>query len=71
MTGERGRCRALLVELLFTFAIVYVVLSVGVSPFQEPNVFYGVAVGVVVLARVADGRRRLGGRRSTRRSRSG
>ena len=40
---------ALLVELLFTFAIVYVVLSVGVSPYQEANVFYGVAVGVVVL----------------------
>jgi aquaporin Z len=40
---------ALLVEFLFTFAIVYVVLSIRVSPFQEQNVFYGVAVGVVVL----------------------
>jgi aquaporin Z len=40
---------ALLVEFLFTFAIVYVVLSIRVSPFQEQNVLYGVAVGAVVL----------------------
>ena len=40
---------ALLVEFLFTFAIVHVVLSIRVSPYQEQNIFYGVAVGVVVL----------------------
>jgi aquaporin Z len=37
-------------ELLFTFALVYVVLSVGASGQQELNVFLGVASGVVVLA---------------------
>lgn len=38
------------VELLFGFALVYVVLSVGASRRQEHNVFLGVACGVVVLA---------------------
>jgi aquaporin Z len=38
------------VELLFSFALVYVVLSVGASRRQELNVFLGVACGVVVLA---------------------
>lgn len=41
---------AMLVEFLFTFALVYVVLSVGPSRHQEKNVFYGLAVGLVVLA---------------------
>ena len=62
---------ALLVEFLFTFAIVYVVLSVGVSPYQELNVFHGVAVGVVVLVGSLTVPRCLAGRRSTRPSRSG
>jgi aquaporin Z len=48
VTGA-GALPALLVESLFTFALVYVVLSVGVSDRQEHNVFYGVAVGAVAL----------------------
>jgi aquaporin Z len=48
VTGS-GMLPALLVELLFTFALVYVVLSVDVSARQEHNVFYGVTVGAVAL----------------------
>jgi aquaporin Z len=38
------------VELVFSFALVYVVLSVGTSRRQEHNVFLGVTCGVAVLA---------------------
>lgn len=48
VTGA-GAVPALLVEFVFTFALIYVVLSVGVSDQQERNVFYGVAVGGVAL----------------------
>lgn len=41
---------ALVVDLLFTFALVYVVLSIGASRRQEHNLFLGLAMGVVVLA---------------------
>ena len=40
---------ALLGEFVFTFALVYVVLSVAASRTQEHDVFYGVAAGAVVL----------------------
>jgi aquaporin Z len=48
VTGS-GVAPALVVEALFTFALVYVVLSVRTSTTQERNVFPGVAVGAVVL----------------------
>lgn len=48
VTGA-GAVPALLVELVFTFALVYVVLSFGVSDRQEHNVLYGLAVGAVAL----------------------
>lgn len=40
---------ALLGEFVFTFALVYVVLSVAASRTQEHDVSYGVAAGAVVL----------------------
>lgn len=45
-----GLLPALVVELLFTFALVYVVLSIGASKDQKTNLFYGLAMGLVVLA---------------------
>lgn len=46
--GDMGP--ALVVDVLFTFALVYVVLSIGTSRRQEHNLFLGLAMGVVVLA---------------------
>lgn len=37
------------VEFVFTFALVFVMLSIGASRRQQSNVFLGVSVGVVVL----------------------
>jgi aquaporin Z len=42
--------RAFLVELLFTFALGYVVLSVATSKDHPNNSFYGLAIGFTVLA---------------------
>lgn len=42
--------RAALVELLFTFALGYVVLSVATSKDHPNNSFYGLAIGFTVLA---------------------
>lgn len=41
---------ALLAELLFTFALVYVVLNVATAKGTEGNSFYGLAIGFTVLA---------------------
>ncbi len=41
---------ALLAELLFTFALVYVVLNVATAKANENNSFYGLAIGFTVLA---------------------
>ena len=41
---------ALLVEVLFTFALALVVLNVGTSSKTEGNPFYGLAIGFTVLA---------------------
>jgi aquaporin Z len=41
---------ALLVELLFTFALCYVVLNVATSKDTEGNSFYGLAIGFTVAA---------------------
>lgn len=42
--------RALLAELLFTFALVYVVLNVATAKGTANNSFYGLAIGSTVLA---------------------
>jgi aquaporin Z len=42
--------KALIVELLFTFALAYVVLSVATSKDHPNNSFYGLAIGFTVLA---------------------
>jgi aquaporin Z len=42
--------RAFLVELLFTFALAYVVLNVATSKDHSSNSFYGLAIGFTVLA---------------------
>jgi aquaporin Z len=39
-----------LVELLFTFALCYVVLNVATSKDQQGNSFFGLAIGFTVLA---------------------
>ena len=41
---------ALVVELLFTFALCYVVLNVATSRSQPDNSFYGLAIGFTVAA---------------------
>jgi aquaporin Z len=41
---------ALVVELLFTFALCYVVLNVATSKDHPDNSFYGLAIGFTVLA---------------------
>ena len=41
---------ALLVEIIFTFALVSVVLNVAVSPSVSGNNYYGLAIGFTVLA---------------------
>ena len=40
----------LLVEFLFTFALVFVVLQVATSPANRGNSYYGVAIGFTLLA---------------------
>jgi aquaporin Z len=41
---------AVLVELLFTFALCYVVLNVATSKDQPGNTFFGLAIGFTVVA---------------------
>jgi aquaporin Z len=41
---------AFIVELLFTFALCYVVLNVATSKDQPDNSFYGLAIGFTVVA---------------------
>jgi len=41
---------AFVVELLFTFALCYVVLNVATSKAHRTNSFYGLAIGFTVLA---------------------
>jgi len=42
--------KALLAELLYTFALVYVVLNVATAKANANNSFYGLAIGFTVLA---------------------
>ncbi len=41
---------ALLAEMLFTFALALVILNVATSPRTEGNAYYGLAIGLVVMA---------------------
>jgi aquaporin Z len=41
---------ALLAEFLFTFVLAYVVLNVATSKDHEGNSFYGLAIGMIVMA---------------------
>lgn len=45
-----GMPRAFVAELLFTFALAYVVLNVATSKDHPNNSFYGLAIGITVLA---------------------
>ena len=68
ITGGHLIVAALLAELLFTFALAWVVLNVATSKDHPTNSFYGLAIGFTVLAvrsRSAVSR----AARSTRRSR--
>jgi aquaporin Z len=48
--GGRGMTAAFVVELLFTFALAFVVLNVATSKSHPNNSFYGLAIGFTVLA---------------------
>lgn len=46
---------ALLIELIFTFALVSVVLHTAATPATKGNQYYGLAIGFVLLAAVSAG----------------
>ena len=50
-SGEAGfdLCKLIIAELLFTFALCYVVLHVATSKDNENNSFYGLAIGSTVM----------------------
>ena len=48
--AEASTIAALLVEILFTFALVLVIFNVAVSKGTKGNSFYGLAIGFTVLA---------------------
>lgn len=48
MAGDVGK--QLLVEFLFTFALVYVVLNVATADSTSGNSYFGLAIGFIVLA---------------------
>lgn len=47
--AEASTTGALLIEVLFTFALALVVLQVATSPKTEGNSFYGLAIGFTVM----------------------
>jgi aquaporin Z len=49
----RALAAAVVVEVLFTFALAYTVLNVATSNAHPNNSFYGLAIGLVVLAGAA------------------
>lgn len=53
ITGAHHIFAALLVEFVFTFALVYVVLNVATSKDQPNNHFFGLAIGFTVAAGAA------------------
>jgi aquaporin Z len=48
LSGQ-GLVAAVVVELLFTFALAYVVLNVATSKDHPSNSFYGLAIGFTVM----------------------
>ena len=52
---------ALIIEIIFTFALVSVVLHVAVSDKSKVNDYYGIAIGFVVMAAVLAGGSLSGG----------
>ncbi len=48
--SEPNMCHALMVELIFTFALAFVVLNVATSKGTAGNSFYGLAIGFTVMA---------------------
>ena len=50
ISGAHAIWAAFVVELLFTFALAYVVLNVATSKDHPNNSFYGLAIGFTVLA---------------------
>jgi aquaporin Z len=50
LLNDRTMLAAFVVELLFTFALCYVVLNVATSKDHPDNSFYGLAIGFTVLA---------------------
>jgi aquaporin Z len=48
-TAERDIVPALLAELLFTFALCYVVLNVATAKATEGNSYFGLAIGFTVM----------------------
>jgi aquaporin Z len=50
VAGEPNMLHAFLVELLFTFALAFVVLNVATSQGTAGNSFYGLAIGMTVMA---------------------
>ena len=41
---------AIIAELIFTFALVYVVLNTAATKATEGNSYYGLAIGLTVMA---------------------
>jgi aquaporin Z len=50
LLNDRTMLAAFVVELLFTFALCYVVLNVATSKDHRDNSFYGLAIGFTVVA---------------------
>src|SRR6185369_1148982 len=50
VASGRPLAAAIVVELLFTFALAYVVLNTATSKDHPNNSFYGLAIGITVLA---------------------
>jgi aquaporin Z len=50
LLNDRTLLAAFVVELLFTFALCYVVLNVATSKDHRDNSFYGLAIGFTVVA---------------------
>jgi aquaporin Z len=50
MGEEASYLQALLAEVVFTFALCFVVLSVATNPKVDKNQYYGLAIGLVVVS---------------------
>jgi len=50
MGEDASYLQALLAEVIFTFVLCFVVLCVATNPKVEDNHYYGLAIGLVVMA---------------------